>query len=145
MKKPFYRQFKPGRIFMGRLHFGDDLLESLVKFCEDKKIKCAALWLIGAVQNANLGYYGQKEKKYVSCASLNKKLEIAGCSGNVSRKDGKVSVHCHVVLADYTGRAYGGHLLSGTMVFAAEFCIRELKGRDLNRVEEKQTGLPLWG
>ncbi len=33
-------------------------------------------------------------------------------------KDGEIFVHAHITLADRKGRAYGGHLMPGTMVFA---------------------------
>ncbi len=65
--------------------------------------------------------------------------------GNISLKDNEIMVHAHVVLADFEGKAYGGHLMPGTKIFAAEFHIQEYVGAELTRVKDKETGLPLWG
>lgn len=132
------------RSFMGRFNNGDDLLEKLNGFCRDNNIKMGTLQIIGAVQKAKMGYYSQTEKKYAGCVELDKKLEIAACTGNISLKDEEIFVHAHIVLADYDGKAFGGHLMPGTIVFAAEFFIQELEGTPLIRVPEPSTGLPLW-
>lgn len=135
---------KLGRTFIGRFEYGDDLLESLNEFCRKQKIKSGFFNLIGAVQNAKMGYYSQQEKKYTGCVELNKKLEIASCMGNISIKEGEIFVHAHIVLADYKGRAFGGHVMPGTKVFAAEFVVNEIKSGKLVRVKDPVTGLPLW-
>jgi len=135
---------KPGRIFIGRFECDDDLLESLTSFCKKENIRLGTFNVLGAVKSAKLGYYDQKNKEYSGCVDLDKKLEIASCMGNVSLKDGEIMVHAHIVLADFEGKAYGGHLMPGTKVFAAEFHVQELVGKELKRGKEKKTGLPLW-
>ncbi|MBF0522099.1 MAG: DNA-binding protein, partial [Candidatus Omnitrophica bacterium] len=50
----------------------------------------------------------------------------------------------HIMLADWEGRCYGGHLMPGTMIFAAEYCIKELTGLELHRGHDQETGLSLW-
>ena len=75
---------------------------------------------------------------------LNKKLEIASCMGNISLKDSEIMVHAHIVLADWEGKAFGGHLMPGTKIFAAEFQIQEYVGTELHRGKDEKTGLPLW-
>lgn len=139
-----YKQMNLGRVFMGRLEYDDDLLLQLTEFCREHDIRAGIFSVIGAVQNAKLGYYSQKEKKYTGCVQLNKKLEITSCSGNISVNNEGIFVHAHVVLCDYKARTFGGHLMPGTKVFAAEFFIQELTGADLIRVKNRITGLPLW-
>jgi predicted DNA-binding protein with PD1-like motif len=139
-----HRLAKPGRTFIGRLAFNDDLLLTLTGFCKNKKIRTGAFSLIGAVQNANLGYYDQKKKRYSGCVALKQKLEIVSCTGNISMKDNEIFVHAHICLADSKGKAFGGHLMPGTRVFAAEFFLQELKGIELVRVKDTVTGLSLW-
>ena len=135
---------KDGRKFIGRFNVGEDVLVELNKFCEKHKIKLGVFNLIGALKAVKLGYYDQIKKKYVYCLSLKKKLEIASCMGNISLKDGKNIVHAHITLADLKGHTFGGHLLEGSEIFAAEFFIQELLGAKLERVHENLTGLPLW-
>lgn len=139
-----HQQVKCGRQIIGRFESGDDLLAALTKLCQEKKVKLGTFSIIGAVTGAKLGYYNQDEKKYTGCVELNKKLEITSCIGNISIKDGEIFPHAHITLADWEGKAYGGHLMPGTIVFAAEFFIQELKGKDLIRQRDPKTGLPLW-
>jgi len=139
-----HQEIKPGRQFIGRFEAGDDLLEALNSFCRDQNIRLGTFLVIGAVTCAKLGYYNQQEKKYTGCVELDKKLEVTVCTGNISLKDDEIFVHAHITLADWEGKAYGGHLMPGTLVFAAEFFIQELKGPDLIREREDKTGLPLW-
>jgi uncharacterized protein len=136
--------YKTGRTFVGRLNFKDDLLNEITSACKKYKIYSGFISIIGAVQNAKLGYYNQSKKSYTGCVELKQKLEIASCTGNISIKDGEIFVHAHIVLADYKGKAYGGHLMPGTSIFAAEYYITELLGKKLHRVKDPSTGLPLW-
>ncbi len=135
---------KAGRIFLGRFEAGDDLLDSLTGFCKKHNIRLGVFNIIGAVRNAKLGYYDQNQKKYTGCVELDKKLEISSCMGNISLKDGEIFCHAHITLADMDGKAFGGHLMPGTEVFAAEFFIQELTGAELVRGKDEKTGLPLW-
>jgi predicted DNA-binding protein with PD1-like motif len=138
------KKVKTGRCFVGRLVHGEGLLEQLVAFAQTNKIKLGVFQLIGAVQNAELGYYDQKKKKYTNTISLKKHLEITACLGSISLKDGNVAVHAHVTLSDHKASAFGGHLLPGTKVFAAELFVQELTGATLVRGFDETTGLPLW-
>jgi hypothetical protein len=135
---------KPGRCFIGRFEAGDDLLAKLNEFCQGQNIRLGTFSVIGAVTCARLGYYNQQEKKYTGCVELDKKLEITACLGNISIKESEIFVHAHITLADWEGKAYGGHLMPGTLVFAAEFSVQEMIGPDLIREREEKTGLPLW-
>ena len=51
----------------------------------------------------------------------------------------------HIVLSDEEGKAVGGHVMPGTIIFAGEFIIHSYKGNELIRSLDEQTGLPLWG
>ena len=133
-----------GRKFIGRLEKGDDLLKKLTTFCKTNQIRLGHFSLIGAVQQARLGYYNQKKQAYEASIPFDQTLEIASGLGNISQKDDDVMVHCHLVLTDYEGKAYGGHLCPETIVFAAEFVIQEVLGDDLVRGIDINTGLPLW-
>ncbi len=135
---------KIGRLFLGRFEAGGDLLDSLTGFCKKHNIRLGVFNLIGAVRNAKLGYFDQEQKKYTGCTELNQKLEITSCTGNISIKDEEIFCHAHIALADFDGKAFGGHLMPGTEIFAAEFFIQELTGAELVRGKDEKTGLPLW-
>ncbi|MBU0574293.1 MAG: DNA-binding protein [Candidatus Margulisbacteria bacterium] len=137
-------QPKHGRVFIGRLEHGADLLEQMNSFCRASNVRLGTINVIGAVTCAKMGYYDQEMKTYTNCVELNQKLEISSCMGNISIKDGEIFVHAHICLSDFDGKTYGGHLMPGTHIFAAEFFIQELLGPDLVRAKDKDTGLPLW-
>jgi predicted DNA-binding protein with PD1-like motif len=134
----------PGRNIIGRLAKGDDLLVSLEKLALEHNIILGEVTAIGAVSQARVGYYNQAERKYYFL-DLAKPMEILALTGNISIKDGKPMVHAHVTLSDNEGRAYGGHLAEGTLVFACEFTILEfVSGVNLVRQMDEPTGLFLW-
>jgi len=134
---------KPGRMYMGRLRHGADLLEELTRMCVDAQIQCGRVEAIGAVQRARIGYYDQQRHEY-GFVDLEEELEITALIGNVSIKDEKPMVHAHVTLADEQGKAYGGHLAPGTIIFACEFILQAFDEPILVRGFDQQTGLPLW-
>ena len=136
--------FRSKRIFMGQIPTGADLYESISKICTEEDIKIGKVTALGAVSQAAIAYYDQKKRKYCSI-EFKKHLEILNCTGNVSLKDGKPFVHMHAIFADDKGKAFGGHLTPGTIVFACELTIEELEGKALDRKPEEKTGLNLWG
>ena len=136
---------KEGRIFIGRLGFKSDVLLSLTEICKKENIKLGVFSVIGAVTSVNLGYYNQNEKRYIDCINLNKKLEISSCMGNISlNNELEIFVHAHITLSDHQGKCYGGHLMPGSSIFAAEYYIKEIVGAEYVRKYDAETGLSLW-
>lgn len=137
------KEFRTGRLFMGRLPHGEDLNTAIIELCRVKQIQTAAFSLIGAVSHVTMGSYDQKQQVYVTFEQQ-APFEIVTCSGNVSLKDGEPFAHIHAVLGDEKGGTIGGHIFSKTIVFAAEITIQELVGEPLARVYDPVTGLMLW-
>lgn len=139
-----YREVQPGRKFIGRFNFKDDLLLALTSFCKNKNIKLGRFEVIGALKSVKLGYYDKENKEYVECVNLEKTLEITSCMGNISLNQGEVFIHAHITLADHQGKCFGGHLMQGAEIFAAEYVIEEFIGAPLERKDDEKTGLRLW-
>ena len=137
------RQVEPGRIFMGRVSHGGDLLGEITDICTREMIDLGRIEAIGAVTRACIGVYHQQSREYRSTI-INEPLEIVSFSGNVSTKDGQPFVHAHVLFSDAKGTTYGGHLVPGTTVFACEFVIETYEGPELSREYDEETGLHLW-
>lgn len=129
------------RNIIASLGHGADLLASIKEVAEENHIKAAVFWAIGAVRKAAIGYYDQKERRYVRI-SIDEPLEIASCTGNIARFKDETLVHAHIVLADRDGKALGGHLYEGTIIYAAELYLTEL-GLKLEREYDETTGLNL--
>jgi uncharacterized protein len=127
---------------MARLDHGTDIIIQITDLAKEKEIKTGFLSVIGALSRAELGYYDQVSQKYGKI-QIGEPVELVSCLGNVSLRDGEPFVHAHAVLSDREGKVWGGHLNSG-IVFAAELCMQELLGLNLERVPDSITGLNLW-
>lgn len=134
---------KIGRTFIVRLEYESDLLNSLKKIAEDKGIEAGKFFVIGAVKKAAYSFYDQKEKKYTQ-VEVKEEMELLSCLGNIAKMNGKTMVHAHVALSDAEGRFYGGHLTEGSVVFAGEVVMTELRGVKLERKYDEITGLNLF-
>ncbi|MBC7218726.1 MAG: DNA-binding protein [Hadesarchaea archaeon] len=135
-------RYRIGRAFLCRAEHHSELVQSILDFVREKKIKMAVFSVIGAVDDAVLAYYDHEKQKYKKII-LKRPLEIANSFGNISSKDGQPFAHLHAVLSDAKGRTYAGHLISAT-VFAAEIHFLELLGEKLEREPDQTTGLALW-
>lgn len=136
-------ELKPKRMLTGRLNHNSDLLNELTEICVRENITLGQIRAIGAVQKACIGFYDQQKQTYMF-KSQDKPLEITQLIGNVSLKDGKPFVHAHITLSDEEGRAFGGHLAEGTIIFACEVFIEIFDGTALERGFDETTGLGLW-
>jgi predicted DNA-binding protein with PD1-like motif len=137
-------RFLPGPVHLLRLATGGDIIESVTEYAADHDIGAASLSFLGAVRRASLRYYDQDAKRYVDF-DVDKHLEIVAGVGNISVLDGSPFVHAHAAFADDSGAAYGGHVNSGTEVFACEVTLSELEGIAPVRRLDETTGLMLWG
>jgi predicted DNA-binding protein with PD1-like motif len=134
---------QPGRILVGRLAKGSDLMAEIERICAERDIRAAWVSAIGAVSHSAYAYYEQDDHRYLELSS-DTHHEIAGFVGNISMRDGKPFLHAHGTFADASGSCVGGHLLRGITVFVGEFTIRELTGVDLVRTHQDEFGLALW-
>jgi uncharacterized protein len=137
------RTFETGRVIVARLEHGSDLLLALTGLAREHGLDTAGVTAIGALSGARLAFYDQEAKSYGELAFA-EPLEIAGCLGTVSRRDGDTAVHAHITLTREDGSAIGGHLVAGCTVFACEATLTELLGERLERGYDETTGLPLW-
>ena len=131
------------RRFMGRFKYDNDLLQEITTFITNENISSGEIRIIGAVKKARFGYFNQSTKEY-KFIEKNEHMEILSAIGNISLKDGKPFPHVHIILADENGNAFGGHLMEGTKIFAAEFVIVDYGENNLERVDDDYTGLSLW-
>ena len=134
-----------GRTFMISIAKGEDLLPFIQKFCVENQIKFGFITAtIGAVSKATIAIYDQKNKKYQKI-SYDKEMEILSLEGNISLYELKPMIHAHIMLSDSEGKAFGGHLMSPTVVFSCEMMIQELTGGEIKtRKSDKATQLLLW-
>ena len=133
----------PGRIWVGRLDTGDDLVEEIERVCGEHDVRAAWVSAVGAVRRASFAYYEQDDRRYLELSS-DEHHEITGFVGNISMREGKPFLHAHATFCARDGSAVGGHLLAGCEVFAAEFTLREMTAVELVRTPDEGSGLSLW-
>ncbi|WP_297211404.1 MULTISPECIES: PPC domain-containing DNA-binding protein [Thermodesulfovibrio] len=136
------KDFKIKRILQGRLFKGDEIVASITKIARDKGITAGVVNGIGAVERAKIGYYDQRNRKYMS-QEFSEPMEILSLKGNISIKDNEPFPHIHVVLSREDYSSIGGHLFEA-QVFAFEFEIIEFEGTAYERGFDEDTGLFLW-
>lgn len=136
-------EIKRNKTYLAKLTHGSDLLEELTGICKERNIQLGRIEAIGAVQKAGIGFYDQRKQEY-QYITIDEPLEITSLTGNVSIKDGAPFVHVHATLAGPNGRAYGGHLTQGTIIFACECMIETFDGPAFERAFDRETGLSLW-
>jgi predicted DNA-binding protein with PD1-like motif len=137
------KKVKPMQVFIGRLTHGGDLLEEISNICLKENIQLGWFEALGAVKRARLAFYNQETHEYEFFV-IDQPLEITKLAGDVSLKDGHPFIHAHITLSDKSGKAYGGHLAPGTVVFACEFKLEVFDGPGIKRVFDEATGLSLW-
>ena len=134
---------KPGRILVFRLPYEGDLLTSIREAVEQAGVETGVFWIIGAVKKAHISFYNQAGKEYLR-REFDRPMEILACTGNVAKLKGETLIHAHLVLGDEEGKAFGGHLEKGTIIFSAEMFLVELEGLTLTREYDEVTGLNLF-
>ncbi len=139
-----YKNVKCEKRIMGKLQYGDDLLEAMLGVCKEEGITAGSFELMGALSRVKLAYYDQAEKKYTPCFESETGCEITSCIGNISLKDNTIFVHGHMTVSDKNGKVHGGHLMPGNTVFAAEFVIQKFSDAVFERVFDEVTHLNLW-
>jgi len=134
---------QPGPVHLLRLDTDDDLYDTVTEYVRDHRIEAAAVSFLGAVRRASLRYYDQQAKQYVDF-TIDEPLEVVSGVGNVSLLDGEPFLHIHAAFSDERGGGHGGHVNSGTVVFALEVTIASLEGKAPERRPDDCTGLTLW-
>lgn len=125
-----------------KLEPNDDLLESITLAAKEYSIKTGFFTAIGAINQANVGYYLIDQKKY-KILTFNGDFEVVSCLGNVTLKNNSPIIHAHLMITDKNGNAIGGHLLPGCRIsVTGEVFMLEGKNQLIRKIDE-QFGLSL--
>jgi predicted DNA-binding protein with PD1-like motif len=109
------------RLWVLRLHPGDDLVESIMDFADKHSIKAGGIvTCVGSLSHARLRYANQND--YENLDSKGQHFEIVSLVGTFSTTER----HLHLAIANEQGAMFGGHAGSGNKVFTtAEIIIIE--------------------
>ncbi len=132
-------EFDGGTRYLVRVDRGEELMETIRIVAAERKIEAARLAGIGALVDAELGYFDVDRKEYLRGKAPGS-WELLSLSGNVSLKDGEVMPHIHVILGNADFACRGGHLFSGVVSVTGEIVIDRLPG-SLHRAMHREIGL----
>ncbi|EQC51646.1 PPC domain-containing DNA-binding protein [Bacteriovorax sp. DB6_IX] len=125
-----------------RLDRGENVNQTLKKFCRENEIKCARIHGLGALEECELGYYDYHADIYKTKV-LEDEFELLSMEGNVSMMDSEPFVHLHVSLSDNEFRSLGGHLFEAKVAVTVE-CWMEVFPYEFTRSKgEKEKFRPL--
>lgn len=119
----------------------DEVMKQLVEFANSNRFADAQLTAIGAFSELKLGFFDRQQKAYKTIR-VNEQVEVLSFSGNIVQKDGKPTLHAHVVVGKSDGTAHGGHFLEGRVWPTLEMIVSEMPAH-LRRSHDEESGLAL--
>jgi len=109
------------------LERGEEVIGTLTEYCERSHLTHAFFQGLGAVEEAEVGFYRLNSKSY-DFKILPETHEVASLLGNITLVEGKPFVHAHVVLsrADDSLSCVGGHLKKARVAVTLEIHLTTL-------------------
>ena len=108
-----------GRRILVRFDVGEEIVSGLTELCHTHGVGCASLSGIGAVREAQVGYFDVRTLDY-RIRNIREVCELVSLIGNVALYEGEPLVHAHVGLAKGDLELLGGHLFTATVAAAVE-------------------------
>ncbi len=96
------------------------VVQTLTEYAREHKIQGGVLTGIGALKDAELGYYELHKKDYIRKTFRDEDFELLALNGNVSLRDGAPYVHVHTALGRADFSVIGGHLFEARVAVTAE-------------------------
>lgn len=124
------------------LERGEELMEVLNAYAQDKRITGAWLSGLGAASDMTIGYYDLENREYVWTDINDGIVEIISLTGNLSCMNGEPLWHVHGMFSGTDLRAFGGHVKTMNVGLTCELYITNLE-YDLLRNHDESTGLNL--
>ena len=114
-----------------RIDKGEEIMQTLKKFCQAEKITLAEVKALGAVDDFEVGLFDVAVKKFHG-NHFQFPAEITSLWGTVTTKDGEIYLHIHMSAANSEGQVFGGHLNSATVSATCEMMVEDLSDRNSN-------------
>ncbi len=124
-----------------RLEKGEEIITSINQAFKYERIKGAFFFGIGVGKDLVLGYFDAHKRAYVKKV-FEGEYELTSLSGNISRLNREIIVHCHVTITSKNFNAFGGHLFQGIVPVTCEIIMLPL-AHALKRKRDKNTRLNL--
>lgn len=129
-------------VWIVSLERGDAIRESVEGLAKRQGIGAAKIEAVGAVEDAELGFYRLAEKRYVR-KTFGGILELVSLQGNLTLKDGEPFLHAHVAISGEDFFVHGGHLFDAKAGVVIEMFITPF-APPLPRIMCDEIGLARW-
>jgi predicted DNA-binding protein with PD1-like motif len=121
---------------------GDDIPTAIADFARAEKVMSAHFVAIGAVREAEVGWYDPARKAYKAMTRA-EPMEVLTLSGDVAVDgDGRPIVHAHAAFSRSDGRAWGGHVIHAVVSPTLELFVTTFPD-PLKKQVDPVTGLKL--
>ncbi|MCL5433216.1 MAG: DNA-binding protein [Patescibacteria group bacterium] len=132
---------KTGDKLVIRISRGENIINSLKKFCVGQNIQGGFFFGLGAVDAVEIAHYDVSAKKYTS-KKFDSSFEMTNISGDVGYANDELIVHAHATFADQEMQVIGGHLVEATVSGTVEIIF--FPTEKLNKKYDKDTGLKIF-
>lgn len=133
---PRYTKVPVGYLMV--LRQGDNIFEEIETMAQIENIPSANFTGMGFV-NMTFGFFDFKKKEYDPKQEF-KDVELASMHGTIAWQKGKVSLHAHGTVTGKDFKAFGGHILSGTVSTGSLEILVTLHDKKMERVKEEKLG-----
>jgi predicted DNA-binding protein with PD1-like motif len=137
------KPYEHGRVFVGRIPHGADLLETLARIANEESIAVGTVTVNGVVERLELVVL-DPSTRLPQPVSRPAPFEIASLAGTISQFKGRSLPRLSGVFVAADGETRAGTLARGTIAYACEAVVTELRGGTLSRDFDMETGLALW-
>jgi uncharacterized protein len=142
MRSKLLSDTEGARMFAVVLDPGEEAFAGIESFAGREGIDGASVTAIGAFSEATLGFFDFDRKEY-DRIPVKAQSEVLSMLGDIGRdKNGKPSLHLHVVLGLADGSTKGGHFLEGTVRPTLEVIVTETPA-ELVRTKRSDLGISL--
>jgi predicted DNA-binding protein with PD1-like motif len=77
---------------------GDEIATGLQQFATGQRLGGSSFKAIGALSQAELGWFNWETKRYDPACVLDEQVELLSLIGDIALRDGEPQVHAHVVV-----------------------------------------------
>ena len=133
---PSYTKVPAGYLMV--LRQGDNIFEEIEALAQKENIPSANFTGMGFV-NMTFGFFDFKKKEYDPKQEF-KDMELASMHGSIAWQKGKVSIHAHGTVTGKDFKAFGGHILSGTVSTGSLEIMVTVHDKKLERIKEEKLG-----
>jgi hypothetical protein len=149
VKGAWCKEWKQGRRFIIKIEPGEKIVERLLLFAQQEKVKHAVIIsAVGSVQNIHYRGIKSGAKRPITEPRMRQHqeegpLEMLGIEGNlITDASGNIDSHMHILMSKSSGEVLGGHLYDAEVFVSCEILLTEMIVDGVERHISATAGTP---